>query len=242
LYGSEDVPYKLANTGYKTVLTCFDHFYFDLSYQNSFDEPGDGWVGFLDIDKTYSFIPLDYYKNSKTNLRGEPLPENFFEGKERLSEKGKQNIVGIQGALWGENLVSSELMYYLLLPRLMALAERAWAPDPAWSKIPNPTESEMYQKSWSLFCNILGKRELPKLDYYNGGFMYRIPRPGATIMQGKVNANIQLPGLTMRYTIDGSEPDGMSRIYSEPVAARTVKLNAFDSRGRKGKTIVVVNQ
>ena len=83
---------------------------------------------------------------------------------------------------------------------------------------------------------------MPKLDYYFGGFKYRIPTPGATIIQGKVNANIQLPGLTMRYTIDGSEPDRMSRIYTEPVAGRTVKVSAFDSRGRKGKTIVVVNE
>ena len=243
LYGSEDVPYKLANTGYKTVLTCFDHFYFDLAYQNSFDEPGDGWIGFLDIDKTYSFIPYDYYKNVKTNIRGEPLPNDFFEGKEGLTEKGKQNIVGIQGALWGENLVSSELMEYLLMPRLMALAERAWAQEPEWSLDDNPSLSKSYVESWSIFCNVLGKRELPKLDYYNGGFGYRIPTPGVEVSSGKVKANIQMPGFTIRYTLDGSEPNAESEIYSKPLERRgTIKLSAFDSRGRKGKTVMVKNQ
>jgi hexosaminidase len=243
LYGSEDVPYKLANTGYKTVLTCFDHFYFDLAYQNSFDEPGDGWIGFLDIDKTYSFIPYDYYKNSKTNIRGEPLPNDFFKGKEGLTEKGKQNIVGIQGALWGENLVSSELMEYLLMPRLMALAERAWAQDPDWSREDNPSLSRSYLESWSTFCNVLGKRELPKLDYYNGGFGYRIPTPGVEVSNGKVKANFQLPGFTIRYTLDGSEPNAESEIYSHPFESKgTIKLCAFDRRGRKGKTVMVKNQ
>jgi hexosaminidase len=243
LYGSEDVPYKLANTGYKTVLTCFDHFYFDLSYQNSFDEPGDGWIGFLDIDKTYSFIPYNYYKSTKTNIRGEPIIADFFKGKENLTEKGKQNIVGIQGALWGENLVSSELMQYLLMPRLMALAERAWAQDPEWTREANPFQSASYIMSWSTFVNILGKRELPKLDYYNGGFGYRIPTPGAEITNGKVKANIQLPGFTIRYTSDGSEPDVNSKTYSKSIDSKsTIKLSAFDSRGRKGKTITVLNQ
>lgn len=243
LYGSEDVPYKLANTGYKTVLTFFDHFYFDLAYQNSFDEPGDGWIGFLDIDKTYSFIPFDYYKNVKTNLRGDTLATDFFLGKEKLTAEGRQNVVGVQGALWGENLVSPALMEYLLMPRLMALAERAWAQDPEWSKEDSPSHTDLYRKSWSTFCNVLGKRELPKLDYYIEGFNYRIPTPGVAIVNGKVNANIQLPGFTLRYTLDGSEPTVKSKIYSGPIeGAGTVKLSAFNWRGRQGKTITIVNK
>lgn len=243
LYGSEDVPYKLANTGYKTVLTCFDYFYFDLSYQDSFEEPGDGWIGFLDIDKTYSFIPYNYYRNSKKDIRGVPLAPDFFGGKEQLTEKGKQNIVGMQGALWGENVVSTELMEYLIMPRLMALAERAWAPDPAWSTEEDPWKSDSFIKSWSNFCNILGKRELPKLDHYSGGFGYRIPTPGAVVKNGKVIANIQLPGFAIKYTSDGSEPGHESKTYSAPIETKgTIKLSAFDSRGRKGKTISVVNQ
>jgi hexosaminidase len=243
LYGNEDVPYKLANTGYKTVLTFFDHFYFDLSYQHSFDEPGDGWIGFLDIDKTYSFIPYDYYRGAATNIRGEPLAVDFFKGKEKLTDNGKKNIVGIQGALWGENLISSRLMEYLLMPRLLALAERAWAQDPEWSKEPNVSQSESYKRSWSIFANVLGKRELPKLDYYNGGFGYRIPTPGAVVIDGKVNANIQLPGFIIRYTVDGSQPSVKSKVYSAPIDNKgIIKISAFDSRGRSGKIITVFNQ
>jgi len=84
---------------------------------------------------------------------------------------------------------------------------------------------------------------LPKLDYYKGGFGYRIPAPGAVVSKGKVNANIQLPGFTIRYTADGSEPTVKSKVYLVPIAAKgAIKLSAFDSRGRKGKTISVYNQ
>jgi hexosaminidase len=74
------------------VLTCFDHFYFDLAYGESFEEPGDAWIGFLDIDRIYSFIPYDYYRNFKTDVRGRPHAADFFKGKELLSNKGRQNI------------------------------------------------------------------------------------------------------------------------------------------------------
>lgn len=45
------------------------------------------------------------------------------------------------------------------------------------------------------------------------------------------------------YTLDGSEPNSESRIFSETIDSKgTIKLSAFDTRGRKGKTITVANQ
>lgn len=243
MHGNEDVPYKLANAGFKTVMTCFDQLYFDLAYQKSFDEPGGAWIGYLDIDRIFAFIPFDYYRNFKNDVRGEPYPKNYFNGKERLTEKGKSNIVGIQGALWGENLVSSQLMEYMLIPRMLALAERAWAPDPLWAQEQNSVQSQnMFNESWNSFVNILGKRELPRLDFYNGGVDYRIPTPGARIFEGKVSANIQLPGFIIRYTTDGKEPDPESKPYESPVADKAlIKLKAFDQRGRSSHAISIEN-
>jgi hexosaminidase len=244
MYGNEDIPYKLANAGYKTVMTCFDHFYFDLAYSESFNEPGDAWIGFLDINRIYSFIPYDYYRNFKTDIRGKAHSQDFFKGKELLSEKGKQNIMGIQGALWGENLISPDLMEYLLVPRLLALAERAWSPDPDWVKETNPIKSQqLYDEAFSVFVNSLGQRELPRLDYYNGGINYRIPTPGATIKDGKVLANIQLPGFVIRYTTDNSEPDSTSTLYTSPIPnGPSIKFKAFDQRGRAGETVSILHK
>jgi hexosaminidase len=244
MYGNEDIPYKLANAGYKTVMTCFDHFYFDLAYSESFNEPGDAWIGFLDVNRIYSFIPYDYYRNFKTDIRGTAHPQDFFKGKELLSEKSKKNITGIQGALWGENLISAELMEYLLVPRLLALAERAWSQDPSWAKEKDQSKSQqLYDKELSVFLNSLGKRELPRLDYYNGGINYRIPTPGASVVDNKVVANIQLPGFMIRYTTDNSEPDSTSMVYTSPVPAGTsIRLKAFDQRGRGSETITILRK
>lgn len=242
--GYEDIPYRMANTGYKVVLTNVDYFYFDLAYNKSFDEPGDAWVGYLDVNKVFSFIPQDYYRNAKEDIAGNPLPHNYFKGKEQLTENGKQNITGLQGALWGENITSSQVMEYLLVPRLFALAERAWAKDPEWIKEKDSIRSQqLYQNSWSVFVNVLGKRELRKLDYYNGGYNYRIPTAGAMVNEGKVFVNIQLPGFAIHYTTDGAEPTMKSKIYTTPISDKgIIKLKVFDTRGRCSKTISVENR
>jgi len=241
--GNEDIPYKLANTGYKTVMTNFSHLYFDLAYESSFGEPGDAWIGFLDIERVFSFIPFDYYRNFKTDVRGVPHPPGFFDGKEMLSERAKSNIMGLQGCLWGENLISTEVMEYLLVPRLLALAERCWAPDPEWAQaIQDKQHQQLYYPAWSKFVNVLGKRELPRLNYYAGGIGFRIPTPGAIVSDGKVVANIQLPGFDIRYTTDGTEPGIKSTIYNGPVPdKKIIRLRAFDTRGRGSHTVSVLN-
>jgi len=37
-----------------------------------------------------------------------------------------ENIVGMQGQLFSETILSEENFYYMVFPRLLALAERAW--------------------------------------------------------------------------------------------------------------------
>ncbi|MEO8472817.1 MAG: family 20 glycosylhydrolase [Chryseolinea sp.] len=244
MQGNEDVPYQLPNAGYKTVLTCFDFLYFDLAYEPSFQEPGDAWIGFLDIDRIFSFVPYDYYRTYKTDVRGNPVPKNLFDGKARLAENSKVNVMGIQGALWGENMVSGDLMEYMLVPRLLALAERAWAKDPSWATEQNEVKAQQqYNRDWSRFANILGKRELPRLDFYSGKIRYRIPTPGAIVENGNVMANIQLPGFQIRYTSDGSEPNEASTLYKSPVTEKgVIRMRAFDLRGRGSLPLTVINK
>ncbi len=62
-------------------------------------------------------------------------------------------------------------------------------------------------------------------------------RPGATVRDGTLTANVDFPGLAIRYTLDGSEPDKSSKNYDGPISASgTVKLRTFDSRGRGSRT------
>jgi hexosaminidase len=242
-WGAEDLAYDLANAGYKVVLSCVSHLYFDMAYYKAFEEPGYYWGAFVDIDKPYDFIPYDYFRNAKEDRFGAPLDRSVFVGKERLTDYGKANIVGVQGLLWAENITTPERMEYMILPKMLGLAERAWAKDPEWASEKDEQKSQaLYEEAWSAFVNTVGKRELTRLDYYHNGYHYRIPAPGATIENGKVRANVQLPGLTIRYTTDGKEPSGKSRIYNGPVAEKgTVKLRAFTAKGRGGNTTEIRN-
>ncbi|HZX57566.1 MAG TPA: family 20 glycosylhydrolase, partial [Mucilaginibacter sp.] len=177
--GNEDLAYKLANAGYHVVLSNVTNLYLDMAHYKSFDEPGYYWGAFTDIDKFYSFIPYDYFKNSKVDKNGLPIDRNIFIGKQRLTDYGKSNIIGIQCALWGENIKSNERLEYMLLPRMLAFAERAWSQDPAWATEPNLVKSDsLYQISWVNFLNVMGKREMPRLNYFDGGFNFRVPKPG----------------------------------------------------------------
>ena len=240
--GNEDLAYKLANAGYRTVLTCVTNLYFDMAHYKSFDEPGYYWGAFADIDKPFSFIPYDYFKNSKVDRNGLPLNPAIFIGKQRLTDYGKTNIYGLQSAVWGENIESTQRLEYMMLPRLLGFAERAWAKDPEWATEKNPAKSDsLYNIAWVNFLNVMGKRELPRLSYINGGYNYRVPKPGVLLQDGRYAANIQFPGLIIRYTTNGKEPDAKSKLYTGAVTndGTTIKFRAFDVSGRGGNVAEV---
>lgn len=243
-WGAEDLPYRLANAGYRVILSCVSNMYFDLSYQKTFEEPGYYWGGFVDMDKPFYFIPYDYYKNSTEDRRGNPIAPSYFLGKDRLTDYGKSNIVGIQGLLWSESIKTPERLEYMLLPKLFGLAERAWAADPDWANASDATKyKELYDQAWSTFVNVVSKKELPRLDTFEGGYLYRIPTAGATIQNGQVLANVQFKGFTIRYTTDGSEPTAQSKIYQNPITEKgVITLKVFNSKGRAGRSIQVQNK
>ena len=239
--GMEDLSYRLANAGYKVVLSGVSNYYFDMAYAKDYYEPGFYWGGYVDVDKPFYFIPFDLYKNAKEDGQGNPLPPGTFIGKDRLTEYGAQNIPGIQSALWAETVKTPAQLEYLLLPKLLGMAERAWAADPAWAREKDEAKAaSMYNEAWSVLANTIGKRELRRLAVFNGGYQYRIPTPGAIVENGKVLANVQLPGLVIRYTTDGKEPTAKSGVYTEPIATKgTVRLRVFDSVGRGSRTVTV---
>ncbi|MFC3198943.1 family 20 glycosylhydrolase [Parapedobacter deserti] len=223
-----DLAYRLANAGYQVVLTNVTNFYFDLAYNESFYEIGQYWGGYVDVDKAFRFIPFDYYRSLEKPAVGE-----------RLTAVGRANIVGLQAPLWSEIITSPERMEYLLLPKLFGLAERAWAADPIWAAAADDaTAQQSYAADWSAFIHVLAKQELPRLDYYRGGYHYRIPTTGVVEKEGRLHANVQYPGFTIRYTTDGSEPDAQSPIYTTPLpAAGSTAFRVFNAAGRGGRTI-----
>lgn len=240
-WGAEDLAYRLANGGYQVVLAPVSNLYLDMAYNKNPEEPGLFWGGFVDVDKPFDFIPFDYYRNAKEDARGDPLPAGIFTGKDRLTDYGRDNIAGLEACLWSETLREEGRLDYMLMPKLLGLAERAWAPDPDWAREGDAARAEaLYQEAWSRFVNTLGKRELPRLDQEGWNLDYRIPTPGMKVVEGAVLCNLQLPGFTLRYTTDGTEPSAKSPAVRRPLAATgIIKVAAFDGRGRKGATAVL---
>jgi hexosaminidase len=53
-------------------------------------------------------------------------------------------------------------------------------------------------------------------------------------------ANTEYPGLEIRYTTDGSEPQRGSTLYTEPVpVSGAVQLKCFDKAGKASRTTTV---
>ncbi len=132
---------------------------------------------------------------------------------------------------------------YMLLPKFLGMAERSWAPDPAWATEKDPKKAQLlYDEAWAVFMNTVSKKELPLLDHYAGGYSYRVPPPGIIINDGQLLANSQMPGFVIRYTTNGKEPDTHSALYTMPLKEKgVIKIRTFDGRGRGSRTIEIKN-
>ncbi|MFD1629170.1 family 20 glycosylhydrolase [Pseudopedobacter beijingensis] len=242
--GAEDLAYKLANAGYKVVLSNVTNMYLDMAYNKSFTEPGMYWGGYIDIDKPFYFIPNDYFKNFKEDEDGNHIPPSALKDKNRLTPFGRSNIIGLQSALWSENVASSQRLEYMLLPKLLSFAERAWSTDPKWVMEQDSVKSDqLYNKDWAAFVSTLWNRELPRLNYYKGGYNYRVPAPGVIIKEGKVFANAQSQKFIIRYTTDNIEPNVNSLVYKDGLSTKgNLAFKVFTPDGRFSKTVRIVNK
>lgn len=240
-WGGEENAYRLANAGSDVVLSNASNLYFDLASDKDPGEPGYYWAGFVDAYAAWSFDPLNLYRSASFDLMGNPIPEDRYASAARLSASGRSHVLGIQGQLWAENSLGPERLEYQVVPKLLGLAERAWAPQPGWALLDSRAARQpVLEEAWNRFANALGQRELPRLDQVMGGVGYRLPPPGARVSGGVLEANTAFPGLQIRYTTDGSEPTATSIRYEGPVPVNgPVRLRSFDTRGRGSRTVIV---
>jgi len=242
LWGNQDLGYRLANAGYPVVLCNVTNFYFDLAYNKDPKEPGFYWGGFIDTRKPYEVIPYDIPKSTTHD----PMGNRFDQAKdyaqlERLKKSAESNIVGLQGELWSETVKGGEMLEYYYLPKIIGLAERAWAAQPEWAIIEDQTQrEEALDEAWNVAANTIAQQELPRLSKLSGGYNYRIPPPGAAIKDGMLYANSSLPGLIIRYTTDGSKPTVDSKIYVQALEAKgKINLKAFDLAGKVSRVVIM---
>lgn len=231
LGGNEDLAYRLANAGYKVKLSFVSNFYMDMAYYKRFSEQGFYWGGFIDLEKPFSFIPFDYLHNQKQDWLGRTLPDRVLNGAEKLTEKGKQHIVGIQALLWSETIKDEEQMERMIFPRLLAFSERAWAQAGPW-ETETVSNGPSYQDALKKFFAVVGLQELQRLPFLYGGISFRIPTPGVKEIDGKIYVNMELPGFEVRYAADGNTPDRNSTLYTGAIPYKSnLVFKAFNKHG-----------
>ncbi len=241
-WGGEDMAYRLANAGFPVVLSPSSNFYFDLAYNFDPEERGHTWSGVSDLYQSWKAVPGKLYLSHDQTMEGALW--DWDQAKERftpLSELGKQNILGVQGQLWTETIRTGEMMEYYLFPKMLGYVERAWNGDPAWSQPDQETAMKAQRViEWNVFSNVVSQRELSRLAVTRKGFNFRIPIPGIRSDNGLIYLNSELPGMEIRYSLDGSEPNLTSVIYKAPFPRQgTVKAAIFDASGRSGRVSTV---
>ena len=103
----QNVLQKAIDAGFPVVTQNCDYLYLDMKHTPA--ERGMTWASIIDLEKVYSFDPL--------------------QGLELTPEK-KRLVRGLQGGLWTELLYyPAHFSEYQLFPRLCAVAEAGWTPQ-----------------------------------------------------------------------------------------------------------------
>ena len=191
-----------AKAGHDAIMTPGSHCYFD-HYQGDPRVEPEAIGGYTTVSKTYSY---------------EPIPEE-------LSAEEAKHILGAQGNVWTEWILTPEHAEYMAIPRMTALAEVDWSPKES--------------RNWDDFNKRLQK-QFKRFDNWGVNYAH-----GTTLIDIKSvfkndTAWVELFNERyhpeIHYTTDGTEPDANSPKYEKPFAiTKTITLKAI--LVENGKTI-----
>ncbi|KAF7771414.1 hexosaminidase [Pseudoalteromonas citrea] len=202
--GGHVVSHEHMNRKWQVVISNPDVTYFDFPYTSHPMERGNHWATrAVDTRKVFEFMPdnlpahAELWRNSHFH---------HYEARDIQSAlKEGAMATGIQAHLWSEMIRTDKQAEYMLYPRLLAFAERAWH-KPKWAleykkgRIYN-VSSEYFDKTaqlekeadWQRFISILGYKELPKLA--KEGVFYRVPHVAIGLNKyGKTTFFTPIPG------------------------------------------------
>lgn len=235
-WGGADSINDWANKGYEVVASNPDYVYFDMPYEVNPSERGYYWATrFNDEEKVFSFAPDNMPQNAETSVDRDG---NHFSAK---SDKPWPGVHGISGQSWNETVRTDEQMEYMIFPRALPLAERAWH-RASWEQDyqagreyrggeTHLVDTKALDTDWQRFANIMGQRELAKLD--KAGIAYRLPVPGARVVPGQLEANISLPGLIIQYSTDGGKQWQQYDAKVQPKVSGDVMIRSTSPDGKR---------
>jgi hexosaminidase len=229
------------NRGWDAVLSIPDLGYFDMPYAPHPDEGGYDWASRgVDPYQVFGFMPDNLPANAAT-IRNILAQGKAIEDKPVLQPGHR--VAGLQAQLWSETIRTDAQVDYMLFPRLLALAERAWSPAP-WTPAyqagasyewgDKRVDAAKLKAGWQDFAGRV-TAQFPLLERI--GVAYRVAPPGARIANGKLEANSMFPGTAIEYRIEG----GAWTRYAGPVAVSgAADLRSRSADGKRASRTVRV--
>ena len=239
-WGGANTSNHMVEQGFEVVQSHPDYLYFDFPQEVNPKERGYYWATrYTDSKKVFKFSPNNLPQNAETS---KDRDGNNFNIKGDTENRGYN---GISGQLWSEVVRTDEQFEYMVFPRILPLAERAWH-KASWEldyvkdrefKGGETTfvDTNEQQTEWIQFANIIGQRELAKID--STGIQYRLPVPGGKIESGKLVTNVAFPGLEVQYSTDS----GSSWVtWTKPVEVTSAELRTVSPDGKRFSRITSV--
>ena len=206
--GAAQTAHQHANTGWQVVLALPDASYFDVPYLNTPYARGNHWASrMLSTEKVFSFQPQNLPSLAAIwrDLNGQS-----FQTDDKVPLRNPKQIIGLQGNLWTEVIPDANSAWQMLLPRLLAFAERSWHLadwQPPYqrglsyqqnSSLLDQQNSQRYQADWQSFQQRLWLKEVPALQA--AGLPVQLPWVGVRQIDGKLHALTEA-GLMIEYQL-----------------------------------------
>ena len=243
--GRQDMIYKYANLGYKSIMSNSSAFYFDMVDDKDLDNIGLSWSGYANYKDMWTVDVYDVF-NDLYGVEKNNISKNYINNSVKLDQDKRDNIIGVQSQIWSETIRNEGILDYMFMPNIIVFSQKAWSHDNSWMDISNnDIKREKIDDEWNKFANNVGQRVLPMVDNIFGGLSYDLPKPGGKVVNDTLYANTVFPGLSIKYTLDGSIPKESSENFKSPIKINDddiVNLRLFNNKGRGGNSIIVENK
>ena len=243
--GRQDMIYKYANLGYKSIMSNSSAFYFDMVDDKDLDNIGLSWSGYANYKDMWTVDVYDVF-NDLYGVEKNNISQDYIDNSVKLDQDKRDNIIGVQSQIWSETIRNEGILDYMFMPNIIVFSQKAWSHDNSWMDISNnDVKREKIDIEWNKFANNVGQRVLPMVDNIFGGLSYDLPKPGGKVINDTLYANTVFPGLNIKYTLDGSIPKESSENFKSPIKINDddiVNLRLFNNKGRGGNSIIVENK
>ena len=176
---------EAARQGHDAIMTPNTYFYLDYYQSKGIANEPFGIGGYLPIERCYSY---------------EPYPAE-------MTDEEKSHIIGVQANVWTEYISTEDHVFYMLLPRLAALAEVQWcnADRKDWDRFYDAADD---------FCDIYST-----MGYNYAKHVLQV-KSDLKIDAEKKEAVVTLSAqgdAPIYYTLDGKTPTSRSKLYNGPI-------------------------